>query len=183
MEFPDTATLQDQTQLDYLVKQLRWDKTVGNDFLVALDSVQLCSGFISPILENTDAMIGYLSPSYIIDLRRRLGSMGAFLWIEKKWTPALQRVGDKSLMEAFSEIPDITQASLRRANAVRLFLRVVSIADITDLGGTFIPADTLDGEWQAGTDIKWPYQPLPPASFWSSMTPPAPWQPHTPLPT
>jgi hypothetical protein len=74
--------------------------------------------------------------------------MDAYMWIEKQWTPAEQRVGDKSLMEAFLEIPGITPATLRQANAVRLFLWVISIVDITDIGGTFIPADTHGGKWQ-----------------------------------
>ena len=57
MEFIDTQCLQDQVQLDYLVKQLRWDLTVVNYLLVALDSVQLASGFTYPLLEHTDPPI------------------------------------------------------------------------------------------------------------------------------
>ena len=166
MEFPETYTLQDTIQLEYLIKQLRWDRTVANNFLVTLDTVQLCSGFISPILEHTTENIVYLSQSYIINVRQRLAEMDATLWIEKKWAPALQRVGDRSLMECFVRIPGITRASLRKANAVRLYLRVVTIADLADVGGTFIPANMLDGSWQAGSDFKWPFQPLPPNTFW-----------------
>ena len=169
MEFPDAYSLQDQIQLDYLIKQLRWDKVIANTFLVTLDTVQLCSGFASPILENTYGEITYLQPSYITALRHRLHDIQAALWIEKKWTPALQRTGDKSIMEAVLEIPGITRAKLRQVNAVRLYMRVVTIADITDVGGTFIPAGQLDGEWQAGSDIKWPYQPSPPPVFWCTF--------------
>ena len=169
MEFPDTYSLQDQIQLDYLVKQLRWDKVVANTFLVTLDTVQLCSGFTSPILEHTHGEITYLQPSYITALRHRLRDIQATLWIEKKWTPKLQRSGDKSIMEAVLELPGITRAKLRQVNAVRLYMRVVTIADITDVGGTFIPAGQLDGKWQAGSDIKWPYQPSPPAVFWRTF--------------
>jgi hypothetical protein len=122
MEFPDTYTLQDQIQLDYLIKQLRWDKVVANAFLVTLDSVQLCSGYTSPILEQTEMMISYLQPSYIIALRHRLHEMDATLWIEKAWTPKLQRVGDRAIMEAVLGIPRITRATLRQVNAVRLYL-------------------------------------------------------------
>ena len=166
MELPDTHTLQDQVQLKYLIKQLRWDKTVATYFLVALDSAQLCSGLTTPLLENTEKDICYLSSSYIIDVRARLHMIGATLWIEKAWTPALQRVGDRSLMEAFISIPGISRAALRQANTVRLYLRVVTLADLTDVNGKYIPADTLDGEWQAGSDLKWPFQPKPPSKFW-----------------
>ncbi len=166
MELPDTHTLQDQVQLKYLVKQLRWDKTVANYFLVALDSVQLCSGLTTPLLESTEHNISYLSPSYIIDLRERLYMMGATLWIEKAWTPALQQVGDRALMDAFTSIPGISRATLRQANAVRLYLRMVTLADLADVNGTYIPEDMLDGDWQAGSDLKWPHQPKPPLGFW-----------------
>ena len=169
MEFPEVYTLQDTVQLEYLIKQLRWDKTVANDFLVALDSVQMCAGFTSPILEHTAIGVRYLEQSYIIELRTRLHEMQASLWIEKKWTPALQRVGDHSLMEQFAQLPGITRTALRQANAVRLYLRVVTIADLADVGGTFIPANMLDGGWRAGSDLKWPYQPIPPKHFWHTF--------------
>ena len=167
LEFPDIFTLQNQIQLDYLIKQLRWDKTVANDFLVTLDSVQLCSGLSSPILESTGLTIDYLDASYIIDLRRRLAEMGGGLWIESAWSPQLQREGDASLMECFSHIPGITRAKLRRANAVRLYLRVFSVADIADIPGTHIRDGMLQGDWQAGSDLLWPYQPKPPKVFWA----------------
>ena len=169
IEFPETYTLQDTVQLNYLIKQLRWDKTVANNFLVALDSVQLCAGFLSPLLEDTERAVDYVSPSYIIALRRRLHEMGGYIWIEKSWTPEAQREGDEALMERFVAIPGVQRSSLRQANAVRLYLRVVTIADLADLGGTYIPADMLDGGWQAGSDIKWPFQPKPPQHFWSTF--------------
>ncbi len=88
--FPEVYTLQDQVQLDYLLKQLRWDRTVANDFLVILDLVQLCSGFTAPILASVVTTIDYLKPSYIVDIRRRLAEMGAHLWIKDAWSPPLQ---------------------------------------------------------------------------------------------
>lgn len=168
MEFPNTQVLQDQVQIEYLIKQLRWDKTVAN-FLVTLDSVQLCSGYITPLFEDTTLPVTYLEPSYIIGLRSRLFTIDASLWIEKSWVPALQRDGDESLMAKFVTLPFITRAALRQANAVRLYLRVITIADLADVGGTFIPAHMLTGDWQAGSDIKWPFQPLPPPRFWRTF--------------
>ena len=169
MEFIEAYTLQDQVQLDYLIKQLRWDRVVANDFLVALDSVQMCSGFVEPILESVEDVIEFLSPSYIISLRNRLREMKAYVWIEKSWTPKLQREGDRSIMQVFVQCPDISRAMLRQANAVRLYLRVVTIADLADVGGSFIPAGMLTGKWTAGTDFKWPYQPKPTSAAWSTF--------------
>ena len=85
MEFIEAYTLQDQVQLDYLIKQLRWDKVVANDFLVTLDAVQMCSGFTEPILQSVNDAIEYLSPSYIISLWNRLREMKVYVWVEKSW--------------------------------------------------------------------------------------------------
>lgn len=169
MEFPEIYTLQDQVQLDYLMKQLRWGHTVANDFMVTLDSVQLCSGYCEPILSSTTGTIDYLEQSYIIDLRRRLAELGADIWVETAWYPRLQRVGDASIMETFNSIPGISRAKLRRANAVRLFLRVVTIADLCDVQGTHIRDGMLQGDWQAGSDLRWPFQPNPPKPFWATF--------------
>lgn len=72
-------------------------------------------------------------------------------------------------MERFSQCTHISRAMLHKANAVRIYLRVVTMADLADVGGTFILAGMLTGKWQAGSDLKWPYQPLPPATFWSTF--------------
>ena len=50
MEFPETYTLQNQTQIPFIIRQLRWDKTLANDILVTLDHVQLLSGFTTPVM-------------------------------------------------------------------------------------------------------------------------------------
>ena len=164
-----TACLQDQVQLDYLLKQLRWDKSVAKYFLVTLDSVQMSLGFTRLILEYTQDPITYVESGYILHLCNRLSAHGASLWIEDAWSPELQCVGDESIIEHFISIQHITRAELCRANAVRLYLQVVTIADLADLMGTFVPSGMLTGDWQAGSDLKWPYQPLLPPSFWSSF--------------
>ena len=108
MEFPELTTLQTQIQLEYIIKQLRWAKTVANDFLVTLDSIQLCSGFSRPILESVADTLDYLEPSLIVDIRPWLAELGANIWIESAWTPNLQWDGDSSLMDRFIRIPHIT---------------------------------------------------------------------------
>jgi hypothetical protein len=169
LEFPEIRTLQDQIQLDYIIKQLRWDKTVANDFLVTLDTVQMATGLTSPILECTNPPVTYLDKSFIIDLRHRLRKIDATVWIEDAWMPKLQRVGDESLMERFCSIPGIKPSQLKHANIVRLYLRVITIADLSETSGTYIPHGMLNGDWQAGSDLKWPHQPCPPKSYFATF--------------
>jgi len=169
MEFPEAYTMQDQAQIPYLLKQLRWDKTVANDILVTLDHIQLISGFVVPILDSTTKPINYIDNSFLLSIRHRLSEINGSLWIERAWSPPLQREGDSSIMEAFTQIPRITTSMLRRANTVRLYLRVITIADITNPEGTTIPDGMLNGDWQAGTDLLWPQIPCPPKPYWATF--------------
>ena len=50
---PETYTLQDQVQIPYILRQLRWEHVVANDILVTLDNLQLQTGFTYPILQYT----------------------------------------------------------------------------------------------------------------------------------
>ena len=129
---------------------------VANDFLTTLDAVQLRTGLVKPLLEHTKPDVGYVGSSFILDVRRRLDEMEGSLWVEDKWTPSIQRESDASLMKRFSGIEWINQTMLRKANEVRLYLRVVTIADLADETGRFIPDGMLCGDWQAGSDLHWP---------------------------
>ena len=169
MEFPETYTMQDQAQIPYLLKQLRWDKTVANDILVTLDHIQLTSGFVLPILSNTLEPINYIDNSFLLSIRNRLSEINGSLWIEKAWSPPLQREGDSSIMENFTRISGITTSTLKRANTVRIYLRVITIADLANPEGTAIPDGMLNGDWQAGTDLLWPRIPCPPKPYWATF--------------
>ena len=72
-------------------------------------------------------------------------------------------------MEVFAQIPAITQGILKKANLARLNLRVVTIADLADPTGRFIPDGMLTGSWQAGSDLKWPDIPVPPKPCWAAF--------------
>ena len=167
MEFPEAVALQDQVQIPYFIKQLRWDKEVANDMLVTIDRAQLISGFVRPILEQTSPVVDFVDNSYIFDLRRRMREIDATLWIEKAWCPHLQRENDQSLMERFALLPHMTRHKMFKLNSVRLYLRVITLADLTDESGTHIPDGMLTGEWQAGSDLRWPFQPRPSDSAWA----------------
>ena len=164
MEFPEVHTLQSQTQVPFMLKQLRWDKTLANDILVTLDHVQLLTGLTTPVMQYTASKIDYIGTSYLVEMRRRLSDIEGTIWIEHAWVPSLQRQRDESLMARFTTIPRITIGQLKQANTVRLYLRVITIADLTDPEGSTIPDGMLTGDWQAGSDLLWPDIPCPPNS-------------------
>ena len=70
-------------------------------------------------------------------------------------------------MERFVLVHKVPRRQLERANAVRLYLWVVTIADLVHALNSFIPDNTLTGKWQAGSDFDWPHQERPPAKAWA----------------
>ena len=69
----------------------------------------------------------------------------------------------------FANIPGARRRDLDKCNQVRLYLRVITVADITHESGGYIPDHTLTGEWQSGSDLEWPRQPCPPKEFWATF--------------
>ena len=51
------------------------------------------------------------------------------------------------LMEQFSSTMGITDKMLRRANEARIWMRVVTIADIAHVSGKYIADNMMTGEW------------------------------------
>jgi hypothetical protein len=92
--------------------------------------------------------------------------MKGSLWIEKAWTPSLQQEGDESLMERFTQIPRITTGILKKTNTVRIYLHIITIADLLNAEGTTIPEGMLNGDWQAGSSLLRPQIPCPPKPYW-----------------
>ncbi|KAL7552654.1 hypothetical protein ACHAWF_015884 [Thalassiosira exigua] len=131
------------------------------------DWVQHRSGWVRPILEHVQGRIDYVGRDHMIFIRNCLKDMDASLWIEHAWTPSLQRAGDEALMERFAQHSRATKGQLEKLNAVRLYLRVVTVADLADPPGRYIPDGMLTGEWQAGSDLRWPKQDLPPKRHWA----------------
>ena len=169
MEFPETRSMQCSTQVEYVIKQLRWNKVVANALIVTLDSLQLFTGVGSPLLGAPTPRISYAGNSFFLSLREQLAHIDASLWIEDAWSHPLQRDKDEFIMDRFLCIPHITTSQLRQANMVRLYLRVITIADLADPSCRFIPDGNLSGEWQGGSDIHWPHQTKPPKSYWATF--------------
>jgi hypothetical protein len=68
----DIYSVQCQCAVSYLIRTMRWDKTVANDILVVLDAFQIISGFSTPVLEDTSVPIEYVGRGWIPHLRTML---------------------------------------------------------------------------------------------------------------
>ena len=91
----------------------------------------------------------YVDQGLLALLRGRMAEIKANMWIEKAWAPKLHRENDGAIMERFVGIRGATQGEVEKVNAVRLYLRVITIADLTHPSGGYIPDSMLTGDWQA----------------------------------
>ena len=70
-------------------------------------------------------------------------------------------------MEAFVQHePKIQTGYLKAANTCRLFLRVVTIAELANIDGTTIDTERLEGKWRANSNLIWPRQCAPTPDQW-----------------
>ena len=84
--------------------------------------------------------------------------------VEDAWTPALQQANDDSLMERFCKLRSKNGTSdnrLRIANEVRMWLRVITVAELVDADGACISPEKLDRRWQNDSTLLWPNSPKP----------------------
>ena len=86
-------------------------------------------------------------------MRERLDDLGNCTMIKDQCAPAIQRERDRSIMERFFELTkskcvDATAGQLRMADKVRIWLRVITVANLANMGGTCIPYNRLDKSWR-----------------------------------
>ena len=135
---------------------------VSNDFKVTLARVQLRSGLVTPIVYDTRRPITYIEGSYVINLRERMQKVGQTKFcIEGAWVPELQQENSTSILVKITRLKGITKGELKQVNTVRLWLRVVAMADIANEAGTDIMDNMMSGQWRTGTDLKWPKEYCP----------------------
>ena len=166
--FINTQLLNDQANFMYILQTLRWNNETADDLLHTLDALQIASGFVSPILSNTTKVITYLGRGLLLHIRHRLGALDGSIWVERAWQPALQRLHDSSMMEEFLSLP-ITPRLLLLANECRIWLRVITIAELANIDGRTIDIARLCGQWRAKSSLNWPNQPPPSGDHWAAF--------------
>ena len=123
-----------------------WDKTVANDILVTLDNIQFNAGFVTPIMEDTGPRMDYIGQGLLASIRGQMGEIEATVLIEKAWALKLQRENNGAPIERFTATQGVTTWELKKVNAVRPYLRVITITDLAHPSGGYIPDRMLTGD-------------------------------------
>ena len=81
---PNMCLIQDQKNIQHLVRQLEWGSTMSNDIHITLSQLQLQSGFVSPILESPSLKAPHIEAGWITHIRGRLKELNASWTMEKR---------------------------------------------------------------------------------------------------
>ena len=90
--------MQDQWNIHYMIQTVRWNGITARDLLTVLNAYQLCSGFVSHVLINTEPNLDYVVPTTRLKLkyingglihhvRNRLQAIKGELHFERAWAP------------------------------------------------------------------------------------------------
>jgi hypothetical protein len=162
------STIQDVKGISHFIKHLQQNKEVGTDLRLLLSAAQIHSGLTTHLMDNVTDHLTYLEDGHIAHLRERLRQLGGGIWIENAWVPDLQREHDESIMGAFIKVntKGASKARLENANLCRMYARVITVAELTDMNGRTISPERLDGRWRAASSLRWPNQIPPTRKMW-----------------
>ncbi len=77
------------------------------------------------------------------------------------WTPPVVREHDETIMDAIADRCSPNEFTLAMANSVRIYLKVITVADISDMGGNQIEPWARNGVLPRNSSLQWPKQPAP----------------------
>eukprot|EP00957_Ditylum_brightwellii_P130577 9960826-Ditylum_brightwellii.AAC.1 len=131
--------------------------------MIALSYAQLVAGSSAPYLQEVMANRSYVPASWLSNTRTFLRTCNCSILIPDLWLPRPQQDFDKILMDVF-EAKKPSDATLEKLNMVRLYLGVLTLADIASDDGRNILPWALTGRSRSKPMIPWPNHGMPPDS-------------------
>ena len=156
-------------QTTLFLRHWRKNSVAGKLLQIALRWFQVQAGVSYPILQQVSSPLPQLESKWIASLRTFLHSIGASIWVDNPGIPKLQRMHDVVLMDVIQSSARFTDQEIRKLNYCRLYLKAVTLSDITTVSGTSLDSSKLTGEislqssTHLGPEI---YQERPSPSTW-----------------
>ena len=159
-------------QLKYLISHIRNRDELGKLMICILEQLQLFSGVSTPILSHPNSeeayQLKYLPPTWILTLRDFLKTFNGSIEFPEAWLPHPQRQHDSIIMDRIHTTTK-SKTTLSRINACRLYMRVLTVADITDPTGQYIEQKFITGDcYPCASKLLWPRQSYPSQRCWTA---------------
>jgi hypothetical protein len=165
---PNMYTHPNITKLQLFLGHIRLEDKTGKLIMIGLSHMQLIVGTSTLFLNDDyekhsrDIPDGWLNSVWAFSYKTKLSFQ-----IKNHWTPVAQRHGDMVLMDMFftQSLPRNIISILNRS---RLYLQVISVADIVSADGTQILPWVKLGHKNKDrhSTLNWPNQGIPPPSDW-----------------
>ena len=169
--FTYTWTDQGIAQLQLLLVHLRQENEIAEALHIVIKHVQLQMGVTGKPFQFLIApFLRYIEPNWVTAVWLFVDHIQSIVHIKNAWDLTPQRQGDQCLMNIF-QIPqfNIHPKEMKRLNACRLYLQVVTVADITDGSGRFVISQYMKGHKCADrtSTWEWPSQLRPSSVAWN----------------
>ena len=122
------------TLMDHLYNKTETGKLIR----ISLATLQMEAGTQGHLLYETIPQLTYISSCWISAIRNFIRTNQIQLEISSLWNFPLQRGGDMFIMDTFRQSGQFSGKDLINLNAVRLYLQVGTLADITSADGQSI---------------------------------------------
>ena len=162
----DLYTEQGIAGLIQLIGSVRSGSDLGDYFKILLSHAQQWAGIATPVLEECNIPLPHLPPSVVTHVREFLACINGRLVLPDIWTPQkAYRKYDLLLMEV---VPSwLTPTQLVRFNNCRLYLRALTISDLSSTYGDTIEPAYLSGALRVESWLRWPDIAKPPPAHWA----------------
>ncbi len=107
----------------------------GKLLKIAVSLFQVQTGVSYSIMDNVKASLPQLESKWLSALQTFLASIDAHLVIDHPGLPKLQRLHNFNLMDVILSSQKFKPTEIRRLNYCRLYLKAVTVSDLTDIGG------------------------------------------------
>jgi hypothetical protein len=132
-------------QVTTFLKHWRQHSTAGNLLRIAVAWFQIQVGVSYSILENVKSDLTHLESVWIGSLRNFMADTGLSFHLDEPAIPKLQRQYDVYLMDGILGANRYTASEIRRLNYCRLYLKAITLADISDVRGQRLDNSKLEG--------------------------------------
>ena len=135
--FTNTWTDQGIAQVQLLMGHLRQQREIGQLTIILLEILQLVIGSVLPLFSYPLLQVlKYCQRTWLLNAWDFLVSFEGTIHLEHKWTLAIQQTHDVFLMDAImNHTPHFPPKVLKQINACRIFLQILTLADISDGSG------------------------------------------------
>jgi hypothetical protein len=156
--------------LQYLVGHIKMGDEVGQLLLSSITYTQLQVGSVTPFFKLAyPRYVKWIDSTWIMDVWKFTNQAKVVIDVEKHWLPCLPHKHDAALMDLALTF-NLNADQLKSINLCRLYLKLITVSDITNATGDRLLASAMAGfrDNQRTSTLLWHDIPQPPSSHWNT---------------